>query len=57
MFAGAPLVFAVGTVGVLYTMAMLVARRHQGGQHKGDHTRVVQLHPALRHDPSSSPPR
>jgi cytochrome c oxidase subunit 3 len=43
MYAGAPIVFGVGLIGVLYTMAGWwadVIREANGG----DHTRVVQLH-------------
>src|SRR4029434_9570548 len=43
MFAAAPLVFGVGTVGVLYTMASWWADVIREAQYKGDHTRVVQI--------------
>ena len=38
-------------VGVLYTMRRLVARRDPRSPAQGDHTRVVQISPPLRHDP------
>ena len=44
MFAGAPIVFGVGTIGVLYTMASWWGDVIREAQYKGDHTRVVQLH-------------
>ena len=44
MFAGAPIVFGVGTIGVLYTMASWWGDVIKEAQYKGDHTRVVQLH-------------
>lgn len=44
MFSAAPIVFGVGTVGVLYTMASWWADVIKEAQYKGDHTRVVQLH-------------
>ncbi|HAO39371.1 MAG TPA: cytochrome c oxidase subunit 3, partial [Afipia sp.] len=44
MFAGAPIVFGVGTIGVLYTMASWWGDVIREAQNKGDHTRVVQLH-------------
>ena len=43
MFAAAPIVFGVGTIGVLYTMAAWWADVIREAQHKGDHTRVVQI--------------
>src|SRR5258706_13725043 len=43
MFAGAPIIFGVGTIGVLYTMASLWADVIRGGQDKGDHTRLGQI--------------
>ena len=43
MFAGAPIVFGVGTIGVLYTFASWWGDVIREAQHKGDHTRVVQL--------------
>src|SRR5690554_2586944 len=44
MFAGAWVVFAVGVVGVLYTMAGWWRDVINEAEHKGDHTRVVQIH-------------
>ena len=44
MFSAAPIVFGVGTVGVLYTMASWWGDVIKEAQYKGDHTRVVQLH-------------
>ncbi len=43
MFAGAPIIFGVGTIGVLYTMASWWADVIREAQYKGDHTRVVQI--------------
>jgi cytochrome c oxidase subunit 3 len=43
MFAGAPIVFGVGTIGILYTFAGWWGDVIREAQHKGDHTRVVQL--------------
>ncbi len=42
-FAAAPLIFAAGTIGVLYTMAGWWRDVIREAEH-GDHTRVVQLH-------------
>jgi cytochrome c oxidase subunit 3 len=44
MFAGAPVVFAAGMIGVLYTMFVWWRDVVREAEHKGDHTRVVQLH-------------
>jgi len=44
MFAAAPLVFAVGLIGVLYTMIGWWSDVINEAQNKGDHTRVVQIH-------------
>src|SRR4051812_34465164 len=44
MFSAAPIIFGVGTVGVLYTMASWWGDVIREAQYKGDHTRVVQLH-------------
>ncbi|WP_233475896.1 cytochrome c oxidase subunit 3, partial [Bradyrhizobium brasilense] len=46
MFSAAPIVFGVGTIGVLYTMASWWGDVIKEAQYKGDHTRVV--HPADR---------
>ena len=35
MFAAAPIIFGVGTIGVLYTMVELVARRDPRGRSTG----------------------
>ena len=43
MFPGAPLVFAAGAVGVLYTMLSWWRDVVNEAQHLGDHTRVVQI--------------
>ena len=43
MFAAAPIIFGVGTIGVLYTMASWWADVIREAQYKGDHTRVVQI--------------
>ena len=43
LFAAAPIVFGVGTIGVLYTMASWWADVIREAQYKGDHTRVVQI--------------
>ena len=43
MFSAAPIVFGVGTVGVLYTMASWWGDVIKEAQYKGDHTRVVQI--------------
>ena len=44
MFPGAMLVFALGFAGVLYTMIGWWRDVINEAEHKGDHTRVVQLH-------------
>ena len=41
--AAAPIVFGIGTIGVLYTMASWWADVIREAQYKGDHTRVVQI--------------
>ena len=51
MFAAAPLVFAVGVLGVLYTMVGWWRDVIREAEHLGDHTRVVQTASPLRHDP------
>ena len=43
LFAVAPIIFGVGTIGVLYTMASWWADVIREAQFKGDHTRVVQI--------------
>ena len=43
LFAAAPIVFGVGAIGVLYTMASWWADVIREAQYKGDHTRVVQI--------------
>ena len=43
MYSAAWLVFGVGTVGVLYTMASWWGDVIKEAQYKGDHTRVVQI--------------
>ena len=43
MYAAAPIIFGVGTIGVLYTMASWWADVIREAQYKGDHTRVVQI--------------
>jgi cytochrome c oxidase subunit 3 len=43
MFAAAPIIFGVGAIGVLYTMAGWWADVIREAQYKGDHTRVVQI--------------
>ncbi len=43
MYAAAPLVFGIGTIGVLYTFAAWWTDVVKEAQ-RGDHTRVVQLH-------------
>ena len=43
MFAAAPLVFAAGAIGVLYTMVGWWRDVIKEAEHKGDHTRVVQI--------------
>src|ERR1700759_1567380 len=44
MNAAAPIIFGVGAVGVLYTMASWWTDVIREATYKGDHTRVVQLH-------------
>src|SRR3569623_618898 len=44
LYAAAPIVFGVGTIGVLYTMASWWGDVIREAQYKGDHTRVVQIH-------------
>ncbi len=51
MYAAAPIVFGVGTVGVLYTFASWWGDVIREAQYKGDHTRVGAAQPSLRHDP------
>ena len=43
LFAAAPIIFGIGTIGVLYTMASWWADVIREAQYKGDHTRVVQI--------------
>ncbi len=43
LYAAAPIVFGVGVIGVLYTMASWWSDVVREAQHKGDHTRVVQI--------------
>ena len=43
MFAAAPIIFGIGTIGVLYTMASWWGDVIREAQYKGDHTRVVQI--------------
>src|ERR1700751_3508323 len=43
MTAAAPIIFGVGTIGVLYTMAAWWGDVINEAEHKGDHTRVVQI--------------
>src|SRR5665647_3292726 len=43
MTSAAPIIFGVGTIGVLYTMASWWADVIREAQYKGDHTRVVQF--------------
>src|SRR3569833_2042936 len=43
MYSAAPIVFGVGAIGVLYTMASWWGDVINEAQHKGDHTRVVQI--------------
>src|SRR5947207_7409657 len=43
LFAAAPIIFGVGTIGVLYTMASWWTDVIREAQYKGDHTRVVQI--------------
>jgi len=42
-FAAAPVIFGIGTIGVLYTMAGWWTDVIREAQYKGDHTRVVQI--------------
>jgi cytochrome c oxidase subunit III len=44
MFAGAPIVFFAGALGVAYTMIMWWRDVIKEAEYKGHHTRVVQLH-------------
>jgi cytochrome c oxidase subunit 3 len=44
LYSAAPIVFGIGLVGVLYTMASWWGDVIKEAQYKGDHTRVVQLH-------------
>ena len=44
MFTGAPILFAAGAVGVIYTMIGWWRDVVREAEFKGDHTRVVQLH-------------
>ena len=44
MFAGAPIVFAIGFLGILYTMMMWWRDVIREAEFQGHHTRVVQLH-------------
>jgi cytochrome c oxidase subunit 3 len=41
--AAAPIIFGIGVVGVLYTMASWWSDVIREAEHKGDHTRVVQI--------------
>ena len=43
MYAAAPIVFGIGTIGVLYTFASWWGDVIKEAQYKGDHTRVVQI--------------
>ena len=43
LYAWAPIVFGIGVIGVLYTMASWWADVIREAQYKGDHTRVVQI--------------
>jgi len=43
MYAAAPVVFAAGAIGVLYTMFAWWRDVIREAEHKGDHTRVVQI--------------
>src|SRR2546421_3159 len=43
LFAAAPIIFGVGSIGVLYTMASWWTDVIREAQYKGDHTRVVQI--------------
>src|SRR5919205_1123767 len=44
LYSAAPIVFGIGLIGVLYTMASWWGDVIKEAQYKGDHTRVVQLH-------------
>src|SRR5258708_14942640 len=43
MLADEPVIFGIGTIGVLYTMASWWADVIREAQYKGDHTRVAQI--------------
>ena len=43
LYSAAPIVFGIGTLGVLYTMASWWTDVIREAQYKGDHTRVVQI--------------
>jgi cytochrome c oxidase subunit 3 len=43
MSVAAPIIFGIGTIGVLYTMASWWTDVIREAQYKGDHTRVVQI--------------
>ncbi len=43
MVSAAPIIFGVGVIGVLYTMASWWSDVIKEAQYKGDHTRVVQI--------------
>src|SRR5437868_15448499 len=43
MISAAPIIFGIGTIGVLYTMASWWSDVIREAQYKGDHTRVVQI--------------
>src|SRR5258708_10695169 len=43
LFSAAPIIFGIGTIGVLYTMASWWADVIREAQYEGDHTRVVQI--------------
>src|SRR5258708_37233938 len=43
IFAAAPIIFGIGTIGVLYTLASWWADVIREAQYNGDHTRVVQI--------------
>src|SRR6476661_7908522 len=43
LYSVAPIVFGVGTIGVLYTMASWWGDVIREAQFKGDHTRLVQI--------------
>jgi cytochrome c oxidase subunit 3 len=43
LYAAAPIVFGIGVIGVLYTMASWWSDVIREAEHKGDHTRVVQI--------------